>query len=112
MKGTGTYSLHPKSTTPIHHLEEILILFTPKPTQARDLKVRPEMAHVVFLALHSFGVDIWEGSARGVATEYFFGEGTLVVGVVFGDFFGLFGLWLDEHFPETLGSEVVDSLVR
>lgn len=103
-----TYSFHPKSSTAIHHLEELFIFPTSEPTESGDFEIRPEMTHVVFLALHVFGIDIWEGSARWVAAKDVFGQGTLL-GFLF--FLWLFWLRLDEHFPQTLGGDIVDSLV-
>jgi hypothetical protein len=67
-----TYSFHPESSAAIHHLEEVFVLFTPKPTKSGDLKIRPEMAHVVLLALHCFGVDVWYSGTGWVTSENFF----------------------------------------
>lgn len=106
-----TYSLHPKSSTAVHHLEKVLVLLTPKPTEFRDLEIRPEMTHVVLLPFHRFGVDFWYRCPGWVTTKNLFGKGVLVIGTGLGLLL-LLGLWLHEHFPKSLGSKVVKPLVR
>lgn len=101
------YSLHPKSSTAIHHLEEVLIFLTSEPTESCNLKIRPEMAHVVFLSLHRFWVDIWQRGAGWVTTKNFFWE--RILGLFWLLLF--FGLRLHKHLPQPLGSKVVHSLV-
>jgi hypothetical protein len=46
------YPFHPESPTPVHHVKELVVLLTAEPIQASNLKVAPEVAHVVLLAFH------------------------------------------------------------
>ena len=107
----SSYTFHPKPSTAIHHLEEVFVLLTSKPTEFGDFEIRPEMAHIVLLPLHSFGIDGWERSSRWVTPEDLFRQRVFVVWIVFWQLFRLLWLRLDEHFPKTLGGQVVDSLV-
>ena len=103
-----TYSLHPESTTLIHHLEEILVFLAAEPRQTGDLKVGPEMAHVVLLALHRLRIDIWQVvlSIKKLPWNWW-----AVVWIVFRLGLWLVWLWLDEHLPKALGGDVVDALI-
>lgn len=89
----------------IHHLEEILICLAPEEVKAGNFEVGPEVAHVVFLSLHSVGVKLGRLQAVGVGGEDFLGKrwvsrlGFLLRGVV------------DKHLPETLGGDVVKAFV-
>ena len=103
-----TYSLHPESTTLIHHLEEILIFLAAEPRQAGNLKVGPEMAHVVLLALHRLRIDIWEVV---LSIEKLSWDWWAVVWIVLWLRLWLIWLWLDEHLPQALGGDVVDALI-
>ena len=114
--GGKTYSLHPEATAPVHHLEEVFIRFAAEEVEAGDFEVAPEVAHVVFLALHRFGVDFGELAVAGLGVEDVFGQRLLFVvfWVALGQVLGLdllFWLGLDKHLPQTLGGEVVDALV-
>lgn len=104
-EGKETYTLHPKATAVIHHLEEILVRLGPEEIQAGNLKVGPEMAHVVLLALHRLGVDIGELVGAGVGAQDLLRKAGL------GGFGLLLGLGLDKHFPQTLRGNVVETLV-
>ncbi len=73
-KGGGTYSLHPKATTTVHDLEEVVIFFTPEPVEAGNLEVGPEMAHVVLLTLHSFWVNFRKRVALMATLHNLFGR--------------------------------------
>lgn len=99
------YTLHPKATTVIHHLEEILVRLGPEEIQAGNLEVGPEMAHVVLLALHSFGVDLGELVGVRLGAQDLLGKTRL------GGFGLLLGLGLDKHLPQTLRGNVVEALV-
>lgn len=103
-----TYSLHPESTTLIHHLEEILVFLAAEPRQAGDLKVGPEMAHVVLLALHCLRINIWQVvfSIEKLPWNWW-----AVVWIVL--WLGLWLVWLrlNEHLPQALGCNVVDALI-
>ncbi len=111
LNGIWTYSFHPKSSAAIHHLEEVFVLCTPEPTKPGDFKIRPEMTHVILLAFHGFGVNCWQRSTGWIASEDLFRQGMFVVGIIFWELFWLLWLRLDEHFPQPLGSQVVDSLI-
>lgn len=106
-----TYSLHPKSSTAIHHLEEVFIFLTPEPTEFRDLEIRPEMAHIVLLSLHCLRIDLRNRGVVGVASQNFFRQRMLEVGVIFRNVLWLFRLRLNEHLPKSLRGQVVDSFV-
>ena len=96
-----------RSTTSVHHLKEVIVLLASEPTQTSNFKVGPEMTHVVFLAFHSLGVDIREGVATRFILQDVLGQGrNLIHRRLRGGF-----LWLDEHFPETLRSDVVEAFV-
>jgi hypothetical protein len=90
-----TYTLHPKPAAPIHHLEELLILLAPEEIQPGNLKVGPEMAHVVALALHGLRVHVWDARLALVVR--------LDVRVL--------ALGLDKHLPQALGLEALEPLV-
>lgn len=115
-KGRKTYSFHPEPARTIHHLEEVLILLRPEPVEASNFKVRPEMAHIVPLALHGLGVDIGKGASARFRPEDILRHRLLaigVLGVVLGQILGfegstaIFGgavlvktfFRLDEHLP-------------
>merc|ERR1711939_367414 len=77
------------------------------PSSGRNLHIRPEMTHVVFLSLHCLRVDIWKRGTRWVTTEDLFRESMLGI-------FRLllfFRLWLNKHLPQALGGQIIDSLV-
>lgn len=89
----------------IHHLEEILVRLGAEEIQAGNLKVGPEMTHVVLLALHGLGVDLGQLVGAGVGAQNLLGKTRL------GGFGLLLGLRLDKHLPQTLGGDVVEALV-
>lgn len=103
----GTYPFHPESTTTIHHLEEVLIFLASEPTESGNLEIGPEMTHIVLLALHGFAVNERQSILSSVVAEDFFWEAP--IGLIV-DFLRIV-MGFDEHFPKTLGFEVVDSLV-
>ena len=106
-----TYSFHPETTTAVHHLKEILVLLAAEPAELRDLEVGPEMAHVIGLAFHGFGVDFGQAGTAGVGTQDLLGERGLVVRVVFARLgCGLLSR-LNKHLPEALRGDVIKSLV-
>src|SRR5690625_2806382 len=77
---TGTYSFHPEATAAIHHLKEIVVLLAAEPVEPRNLKVGPEVTHVVLFTLHSLGVDGGRGVPIRVVLQDFLGEiGVLVL---------------------------------
>jgi hypothetical protein len=107
-----SYSLHPETSTAVHHLEEVLVLLTPEPVKSGNLKVTPEMAHVVCFALHGLGIYIWDGARAGLCTKNVFRERLLVLWVVLGQFVRwLLRLGLEEHVPEASIGNVVDAFV-
>lgn len=96
------YSLHPESSATIHHLEEIFVFFAPEEAELGNFEIRPEMAHVVLLALHCLWVNVWERCVAWIAAQNFFRQGAFEVRIVFWEILGLVLLRLDEHFPQTL----------
>lgn len=101
-----THPLIPETTTAVHHIEEILVFLASEPIQARNLKITPEMAHVVAFTLHGLGVDVIKVVGVRVGLQDLFRQLLLCIGR---------GLWLghglQEHLPQTLGLEVVLALV-
>lgn len=106
-----TYPLHPESSTAIHHLEEVLVLLTPEPAESSDLKVRPEMAHVVLLPFHCLEVDIWNGDMVWVASQDLFRQRVLEIWILFWNVLGWIWLRFDKHLPQTLGGQIIYSFV-
>lgn len=106
-----TYSFHPETTTTVHHLKELLVFLAAEPAQLGNLEVRPEMAHVVRLALHGFRVDFRQASTTRICAHDLFGQWGLVVGIILRNLWRWLLSRLNKHFPETLGGNVVEALV-
>lgn len=100
MKGLGrvlaTYSFHPEAATPVHHLEKVVVLLAAEPAELGNLKVGPEVAHVVLFPLHRLGVN--GRQAARLSLENLLGQRRVgVVALLLGRI-----LRLHEHFPEAL----------
>lgn len=123
-----THPFHPEATGAIHHLEEVFILLASEPVQSRNFKVGPEMAHVVDLALHGFGINLRQRTLTGLGLQYVLGQwlrlAIRILGVFLGELVrgngaGLWRtilvvtfFWLEEHLPQALALQAVLSLVR
>lgn len=99
-----TYSLHPETATAVEVLEKGLVLWAAEPGEAGNLKVGPEMAHVVAVTLHGVRVNVGQSTVARVGLSNLLGKAVL-------DDLGLLLAGLEEHFPETLGGDVVVSHV-
>lgn len=108
--GQNTYPFHPESTASVHHFKELLIFLAAEEAQARNLKVGPEVAHVVALTLHSLGIDIWKTITARVGEQNLFGQRRCFrVGRSILLFW--LGLGLDEHLPQSFGLETLEAFV-
>lgn len=54
----NTHPFHPETTASIHHLEEIVVLFTSKPVESGNFEITPKMTHIVAFSLHCFRIDV------------------------------------------------------
>ena len=102
-----TYSLHPETSAPVHHIEEVFVLLAPEKVEARNLKITPKVAHVVRLAFHGLRVDFRKRTFSRFIPPDFLGQLLLLLFLRF-----LFlGRGVEEHLPEPLGLELVLVLV-
>lgn len=124
--GSCTYSFHPEAAASVHHLKEFFVLLTSEKVQARNLEVRPEMAHVVNLAFHRIGVHVGKSAPSRLRIEDLLGQLVLfvrVLRIVFGQILRrdrallrrpilvVAFLRLHEHLPQSLARQVVRPLV-
>lgn len=104
----STYPFVPESTTSVHHGEEIFVFLAAEPIQASNFEVTPEMAHVVALAFHGLRVDVLQVVVARVSLQNLVGQFALVFLLRW----NFWLLWLlQEHFPQTLGFEIVLAFV-
>lgn len=108
-----TPPLHPKPSTAIHHLEELLVFFAPEPIQSGNLEIAPKMTHVVSLAFHGLGVNFGRCFKPRIGIQHLLRKRLRFVFLIqVGRLFLLLPLWsLEKHFPQALGSNVVRSFV-
>lgn len=55
--GEVTYPFHPEASAPVHHFEEFLVFLAAEEVQTSNLKVTPEVAHIILFSFHGFWIN-------------------------------------------------------